>query len=192
MTEKQIVSLEGKFFAALLDSLVVKKWLLGDEGMTEELIYSELYAGSPETTFEQATLEMHGLDHFIRSVSKDPTTFSDRLNDGSWAPGQATLLQHFWAAKREQILAKILSECTWNDHLRALSYRVDSVLATKDNPNVNSPVALFEIATTSGHAHRGEGGDKGVARFMMDKAQINDTLGVLQEIEASIDAAIST
>ena len=91
-----------------------------------------------------------------------------------------------------QIHSKVLSNCRWNRHYKALAWRVDLRSACMRDADVNEPIALFEFASQSGLKSPSDP-ERKVARFQMNRKQVGDMLTTLEGIKKKIeDANVST
>ncbi len=85
-----------------------------------------------------------------------------------------------------QIHSRIVRSCTWNNHLKQFSWRVDMKAASKNVTEINEPIAILEFDIENGH--KSAKSNSKVVRCEMSRSRIAEVLETLESIQKQIDA----
>ena len=84
-----------------------------------------------------------------------------------------------------QIKESLAKKATWNDHFDNLSWRVDVKTDSKDQSDINEPVAIFDLRSTPGFKSLFK--EQSGVKFEMNRTQINDFLTKLEGIQKALN-----
>lgn len=166
-----------KSFVALLNCLK-KRLFEGDTSITNELIGEQLFGNGDPAEVEA---EIGSIEELLRRAAEgnwEVSKMENVLNRvGNFTPQQMSLCIAWWTNKKEKIHSSVILKTIWNNTLKQLSWRVDIKTASKSAPEVNEPIALFEIATSGSQA-----------KFEISKPQLDSILEQLDECQKRISS----
>ncbi|XP_016050903.2 COMM domain-containing protein 1 isoform X1 [Erinaceus europaeus] len=195
--------LEGsKALGGLLNGLAQDAFH-GHQGITEELLRSQLYPEVPSEEFRPFLVKMKGIlkvlllpapaartpfcsaNESIASADMDFNQLEAFLTaqtkkQGGITSDQAAVISKFWKSHKTKIRESLMKQSRWDSGLRGLSWRIDGKSQSRHSAQIHTPVAIMELEL-------GKNGQE--SEFLcleFDEVKISQVLKKLSEIEESI------
>ncbi|XP_007539715.1 COMM domain-containing protein 1 isoform X2 [Erinaceus europaeus] len=177
--------LEGsKALGGLLNGLAQDAFH-GHQGITEELLRSQLYPEVPSEEFRPFLVKMKGILKSIASADMDFNQLEAFLTaqtkkQGGITSDQAAVISKFWKSHKTKIRESLMKQSRWDSGLRGLSWRIDGKSQSRHSAQIHTPVAIMELEL-------GKNGQE--SEFLcleFDEVKISQVLKKLSEIEESI------
>ncbi|XP_076351808.1 COMM domain-containing protein 1-like isoform X1 [Tachypleus tridentatus] len=174
-----------KSLLGLLNGLARREYY-GDASVTNEFLHHELYPDLSVENFNQivdkslqnirriaeSDMDTNQLEAFLTSQTK--------RKEGGLTDDEVKVFTRFWKNHRSRIHDILIQRCQWTPSLKALTWRVDLKSQTKNNSEVNSPVAIFDIQLKNQLNDTRED-DK--IRFEVSEEQLTNIIEKLEEVE---------
>ncbi|XP_073753759.1 COMM domain-containing protein 1 isoform X3 [Callorhinus ursinus] len=142
--------LEGsKALSGLLSGLAQEAFH-GHQGITEELLRSQLYPEVSLEEFRPFLAKMRGILKSIASADMDFNQLEAFLTaqtkkQGGITSDQAAVISKFWKSHKTKIRESLMNQSRWDSGLRGLSWRVDGKSQSRHSPQIHTPVAIMEL-----------------------------------------------
>ncbi|XP_076351811.1 COMM domain-containing protein 1-like isoform X3 [Tachypleus tridentatus] len=120
----------------------------------------------------ESDMDTNQLEAFLTSQTK--------RKEGGLTDDEVKVFTRFWKNHRSRIHDILIQRCQWTPSLKALTWRVDLKSQTKNNSEVNSPVAIFDIQLKNQLNDTRED-DK--IRFEVSEEQLTNIIEKLEEVE---------
>ncbi|KAM6179790.1 COMM domain-containing protein 1 [Erethizon dorsatum] len=178
--------LEGsKSLSGLLNGLAQDAFY-GNQGITEELLRSQLYPEVSPEEFRPFLAKMRGILKSIASADMDFNQLEAFLTaqtkkQGGITSEQAAVISKFWKSHKTKIRESLVNQSSWENGLRGLSWRVDGKSQSRHSAQIHTPVAIVELEF-------GKRGQESEFLFLeFDEVKVNQILKKLSEVEESIN-----
>ncbi|XP_045740873.1 COMM domain-containing protein 1 isoform X1 [Mirounga angustirostris] len=177
--------LEGsKALSGLLSGLAQEAFH-GHQGITEELLRSQLYPEVSLEEFRPFLAKMRGILKSIASADMDFNQLEAFLTaqtkkQGGITSDQAAVISKFWKSHKTKIRESLMNQSRWDSGLRGLSWRIDGKSQSRHSAQIHTPVAIMELEI-------GKNGQE--SEFLcleFDEVKVNQLLKKLSEVEESI------
>uniref|UniRef100_A0A8I3NPW7 COMM domain-containing protein 1 n=1 Tax=Canis lupus familiaris TaxID=9615 RepID=A0A8I3NPW7_CANLF len=142
--------LEGsKALGGLLSGLAQEAFH-GHQGITEELLRSQLYPEVSLEEFRPFLAKMRGILKSIASADMDFNQLEAFLTaqtkkQGGITSDQAAVISKFWKNHKTKIRESLMNQSRWDSGLRGLSWRVDGKSQSRHSAQIHTPVAIMEL-----------------------------------------------
>ncbi|XP_045302141.1 COMM domain-containing protein 1 isoform X2 [Leopardus geoffroyi] len=142
--------LEGsKPLSGLLSGLAQEAFH-GHQGITEELLRSQLYPDVSLEEFRPFLAKMRGILKSIASADMDFSQLEAFLTaqtkkQGGITCDQAAVISKFWKSHKTKIRESLMNQSRWDSGLRGLSWRVDGKSQSRHSAQIHTPVAIMEL-----------------------------------------------
>ena len=82
-----------------------------------------------------------------------------------------------------------MKQTVWDDQFHHLSWRVDVRTESKQQSDINEPIALFELGTKVGHVASPHEFNNPIqkVKFELNRQQLGEFLGKLEEIQKKME-----
>mmetsp|Transcript_13135 Transcript_13135/g.44425 ORF Transcript_13135/g.44425 Transcript_13135/m.44425 type:complete len:186 (+) Transcript_13135:179-736(+) len=181
-----ISSLDNRAFQQLLGA--VGKHVVSAAPLPLDDLRERLAAAEDEELLRQELDALVALVDAAAREGLDVGALEERLAASQLSDAQRRVFLVWWRGERHKIHSQLYRQTSWNGHLERFTWRADTKVASRDNPEIGEPTAIFEMVTTAGHV-AGPGGDAPhVARFELTRAQLGALLDQLREVEDCINA----
>ncbi|XP_044910191.1 COMM domain-containing protein 1 isoform X2 [Felis catus] len=194
--------LEGsKPLSGLLSGLAQEAFH-GHQGITEELLRSQLYPDVSLEEFRPFLAKMRGILKSIASADMDFNQLEAFLTaqtkkQGGITCDQAAVISKFWKSHKTKIRESLMNQSRWDSGLRGLSWRVDGKSQSRHSAQIHTPVAIMELEIGKSGQESAERGQKQMwliwrfseSEFLcleFDEVKVNEVLKKLSEVEESI------
>ena len=177
---KMAASFNGDNRAFLIVLNAVKERLFEGVVTSNENIGEQIRMLGVSVDSADVDAEVGTIEELLRKSSEGNWEISKLENvlnrAGTFTQQQIKLCIAWWTNEKEKIHASVVKKTTFNKTLHQLSWRVDIRTASKSSPEINEPLALFEI-TTSGSQ----------AKFEINKPQVVSILEQLEEAQKRME-----
>uniref|UniRef100_A0A7N5P0R9 COMM domain-containing protein 1 n=2 Tax=Ailuropoda melanoleuca TaxID=9646 RepID=A0A7N5P0R9_AILME len=142
--------LEGsKSLSGLLSGLAQEAFH-GHQGITEELLRSQLYPEVSLEEFRPFLAKMRGILKSIASADMDFNQLEAFLTaqtkkQGGITSDQAAVISKFWKSHKTKIRESLMNQSRWDSGLRGLSWRIDGKSQSRHSAQIHTPVAIMEL-----------------------------------------------
>ncbi|XP_040319257.1 COMM domain-containing protein 1 isoform X1 [Herpailurus yagouaroundi] len=198
--------LEGsKPLSGLLSGLAQEAFH-GHQGITEELLRSQLYPDVSLEEFRPFLAKMRGILKSIASADMDFNQLEAFLTaqtkkQGGITCDQAAVISKFWKSHKTKIRESLMNQSRWDSGLRGLSWRVDGKSQSRHSAQIHTPVAIMEleigksgqkpvrVAWAKIHVpfdHTSAGQESEFLCLEFDEVKVNQVLKKLSEVEETI------
>ena len=82
-----------------------------------------------------------------------------RKKEGGITEEQSKVYMKFWRSNRHKIHQSLVSNATWNNKLKNLSWRIDVKSRARHVDQINTPVAIVELQLAQGSSQQKVGVD---------------------------------
>ncbi|EHB16824.1 COMM domain-containing protein 1, partial [Heterocephalus glaber] len=139
----------SKALSGLLNSLAQDAFH-GHRGVTEELLWSQLYPEAWPEEFCPFLEKMRGILKSIASADMDFNQLEGFLTAQTKKQGwitsdQAAVISKFWKSHKTKIQESLMNQSHWEDGLQNLSWRVDGKSQSRHSAQTHTPVAIIEL-----------------------------------------------
>ncbi|XP_033105344.1 COMM domain-containing protein 1-like [Anneissia japonica] len=184
---------QSKIYLGLLNG-IAKRQYYGNEEFTDDFLKSELFPESSEDEFQSVLRKFKNLLKSLVSADMDFNqleaflTSHKKKRDGGLTEEQAAAFTKFWKNNKTKIHESVISQSSWNNTLKSMSWRIDVKGQAKNIEQINTPTAIVELQITNTHGKK-EGTD--IVRFEMDEEKLGHVMRSLEEIEQQIQSHVS-
>uniref|UniRef100_G1QBU8 COMM domain-containing protein 1 n=1 Tax=Myotis lucifugus TaxID=59463 RepID=G1QBU8_MYOLU len=173
-----------KSLSGLLNGLAQKDFH-GHQGITEELLRSQLYLEVLPEEFRPFLAKMRGILKSVASADMDFNQLEAFLTaqtkkQGGITSDQAAIISKFWKRHKTKIRESLMNQSRWDSGRQGLSCRVDGKSQSRHSAQIHTPVPIMELEI-------GKSGQE--SEFLcleFDEAKVNQVLKKLSEAEESI------
>ncbi|XP_032729719.1 COMM domain-containing protein 1 isoform X2 [Lontra canadensis] len=139
----------SKALSGLLNGLAQEAFY-GHQGITEELLRSQLYPEVSLEEFRPFLAKMRGILKSIASADMDFNQLEAFLTaqtkkQGGISSDQAAVISKFWKSHKIKIRESLMNQSRWDSGLRGLSWRVDGKSQSRHSAQIHTPVAIMEL-----------------------------------------------
>lgn len=184
---------QAKYFGAFLNG-IMKREYEGDNTITPKYLKEAIFSEFAEVTIEKIVEMYDYMKELIALAAHedyDPSQIDTflKLKKTTLTQTQKEAFSKFWRGHRAQIHDVVCQRATWDNTFDRVAWRIDLKTRTKESlaegVELNDAVAIYEL-------HINLAGDqkkKDVARFEMDKEQLQQVLAQVAAIEKDIQVA---
>ncbi|XP_044933824.1 COMM domain-containing protein 1 isoform X3 [Mustela lutreola] len=149
----------SKALSGLLNGLAQEAFY-GHQGITEELLRSQLYPEVSLEEFRPFLAKMRGilkglfvLTNRLESIASADMDFNQleafltaqTKKQGGISSDQAAVISKFWKSHKIKIRESLMNQSRWDSGLRGLSWRVDGKSQSRHSAQIHTPVAIMEL-----------------------------------------------
>jgi len=183
----------------LLLKMLSRRLFHGDRSVTDAQLMADVYGGAPSSGGHEEVRAWAELLTRAAHEHWEPTKLQAAVAAASTGlpKEHVTAVVVYWTNERDRIHAEVLRRSRFNHEHQQLAWRVDLKAASRQVPDVNEPVAVFEFrskppppspssARTPGQQQQATAAP---AQFSMDRAQLDQMLKALDDVKKAMEAA---
>ncbi|XP_078000817.1 COMM domain-containing protein 1-like [Glandiceps talaboti] len=168
---------------------IAKSTYYGDIDVTNDFLKEELYPNMSLDEFQALLTKCTSLLKSIASADMDFNqleaflTSHTKKRAGGITEEQAAVFAKFWKNHKAKIHESIVSQSTWNNTLKNVSWRIDLKTQARHIDQLHAPTAIVELQLANGQEKTKE---TEVVRFEMDEDKLSGVIKKLEDIEKQI------
>ncbi|XP_070576865.1 COMM domain-containing protein 1-like [Ptychodera flava] len=169
---------------------IAKYTYYGDTVITDGFLKEELYPNTAEDEFQTLLTKCKTLMKSIASADMDYNqleaflTSHTKKKEGGITKEEATVFTKFWKNHKTKIHDSIVSQSTWNNTLKNVSWRIDLKTQARHIDQLHTPTAIVELQLANGQDKSKEAE---VVRFEMDEEKLSSVIKNLEDIQKQIN-----
>ncbi|XP_023229904.1 COMM domain-containing protein 1-like [Centruroides sculpturatus] len=175
---------EERSYLGLLTG-IARQTYYQDAEITDDLLKNELYPNLSEEEFMRIR---HQCANLIKSMAVSDMDFnqleafltSQVKRKGGITNEQSKILSKFWKTHKAKIHSSLVAKSCWNQTLKDFRWRTDLKSCTKDNNDVNVPIAIVDLEVEN---KCDENQVSHSIKFEIEKEKLDDIVSSLKEIE---------
>jgi len=194
--------LDGKFFGALLNGLIKRRFYRESE-FTVDFLKQRLFTNSRLTNDKIVALISECDRMLTQAASEDWTldTLQRQLLQTDISKEHSDVFSHIWKAERTKIHNSLLMKSSWTPTLSSFTWRIDLKTQQKSilqqppsqpsqpssSSSLTDPVAIVELILDNKSGLTQQAADTTVLQFEVDRRRVNTITNQISQIQQIID-----
>ncbi|KAL5474430.1 hypothetical protein EMCRGX_G026375 [Ephydatia muelleri] len=173
---------------AFLNGLA-KRIYFSESDITDEVLRNEVLNGMPEEEYSALLKRYQLLLNNLVTADMDFTqldaflTSQVKKRQGAISEKEAATVTRFWRNQKAKIHQRLVEQSTWDNKVKAISWRVDVKTKSKETEQLNQASAIVEMQLgTDQNTNPNE-----VVRFELDSKKLAELLAQVTEVEKAVE-----
>eukprot|EP00731_Ephydatia_muelleri_P021991 Em0014g582a len=173
---------------AFLNGLA-KRIYFNESDITDEVLRNEVLNGMPEEEYSALLKRYQLLLNNLVTADMDFTqldaflTSQVKKRQGAISEKEAATVTRFWRNQKAKIHQRLVEQSTWDNKVKAISWRVDVKTKSKETEQLNQASAIVEMQLgTDQNTNPNE-----VVRFELDSKKLAELLAQVTEVEKAVE-----
>lgn len=180
---------ETKSLSGLLNG-IARRLYYNDAEINDEFLKTQLYPNISDEDFQQL---IHKSTNIVKSMASTDMDFNQleaflksqtKKKEHAITEDEAKVYAKFWKNHKTKIHDSLVNQCTWNNTLKNVNWRIDIKTQARNLEQINTPTAIVELQLAKNKNSK----ESETVRFEMDEEKLTKVLSNLQEVEEQITA----